>query len=635
MRTRTRLLLVSLLLIPLPLPPSAAAEPRATGPDDEGAWVLAFDVTLVEARTASARLDVLREDAEGNATGARDLGTKDLPAGTSTVEIPFLPAEGAGRYTVALLLDGAIAGAVTFDVETAAAAQEIAFDVPDAPTWVNLTNDDVNADGKTKSPGEALVTRAIVTDDNGLAELDGLRFAVERAGVTVDSGALVISAPANATAAPVELRYDRAPLAAGAYTLRLSAHKGGALRAEASRTFTIREVAPSFVSGAIGNVTPDEDRTIATAVVLADRNGAVGPGALDARVYRGSARAEGSGFAATLGAPTRLADANGAARWSYPLDLRVPARATAGSMRVSLYHNDTLLASLPFDVLALPQLRSVAAANASGKLVLTPNATGEGHLTAILRGEDGRETRAASTSLAAPLVLAPPARGAPLRWTLELRAREGGPVVAERNGTWTAPFDGPALVVSGLHVRKHLPATWAIDAGGRSLADAEANVTFARWDGVPEPTLRASVANGRVRVDGPRDLAAGRYEARLMLSWPNGSVSEATWSFEAGPWIELALGAPVVDGTVARVPVENVGSLPIARFLVEAAPAARVKLVVGNATLEPREVGGRHAFSGATLEPGERGELIVELPAGPRAAGRASVSLRVMARLGS
>lgn len=623
-------LLLCLLLLATPSPSALAGV--ASGPDAEGAWVLTFQITRDGAGPAVLALDVRREGDAEVVTSTRELGTADLPAGPSTREVAFLPAEGAGRYLVGLLVDGQRVDEVAFDVEQAGASRVIGFNVPDEPTHLQLTNDEVNTDGKTKSPGEALLTRAVVADANGLGELDGVIWRVERAGTLVETGIIPPPEP-NATSHAFELRYDRAPLAAGGHALTIEARKAGTVVAAATRTFVIREVAPTFVAGALANVTPDVDQWQNVTITLADRNGPVGPGALDARVYRGSARAEGAGVAATLDAPVRAADAAGAGQSLVPLALRVPARASAGAYRVSLYHDAALLVSLPFEVRALPTLRGVQATPGGGRLLLDVDTSGEGFLQARL--EDGQ---GASTRLAAPATnatrfdLAPPRRGEPLRWSVELLAREGGALIAERNGTWTPPLDGPSLALAPLTTRGRLPAAWRVDASGWSVEGANATFRFTRWDGAAEPTLRGEVAGARVRVHAPPDLAPGRYTGSLILEYANGSASEARWSFDAGAWLELELGEPAVQGRVANVPVENVGGVTVGRILVEVEPRARVSLLVDGRTLPPRGAGERAIFDGFTLAPGATATLRVEVPEGPARAGRHAVVLRVLAR---
>lgn len=630
---RRHALALLLALLQLPLLPALAAAPSATGPDADGAWTLAFDVSRDAAGRADAALQVEREDADGSASGSRELGNVDLPAGRSRFETSFLPAEGAGRYTVGLVLDGATADTVSFDVVDAGASRTFVFDVAEAPTYLNLTNDAVNDDGKLKAPGDAVITRATLSDANGVSELDGVRWSVEQAGVEVDGGLMTLAASAGATSASIEHRYDHTPIPAGLFTLRLRATKEGQTTAQATRTFAIKDAPPTFVSGAIPNVTPDEDVDLAPAIVLADKNGALGPGPLEARAYRASTRVEGAGFNTTLGAPTRLADAEGAARWSYPLALHVPARAAAGSYRVSLYANNTLLASLPYEVLALPTLRSATASIVDGRLAIAVNSSGEGILTARLTDGAGASTTTSADLPTSTLSLDAPRRGVALRWSVELRARSGGPVLAERNGTWSAPLDGPEVRLATVHARGRLPAVWSVSTDPWDATKARADIVFTRWDGAAEPALNASYANGKLRVDGPSSLAAGRYHARMVLTWANGSASEASWEFETGPWVELALGEPVVSGRNATLAVRNAGGVTVTRLVVEAQPAARVSLRIGNATLAGRDANGRALFTGFSLAPGAEAQLKVELPDGPRPAGRNVVAVRVLARV--
>lgn len=619
----------ALLLIVLFSLPNALAG-VALGPDADGAWALRFELSRDAAGPARLALDVRRE-AEDVVVGWRDLGVAQLPAGASTREASFLPAEGAGRYVVSLVVDGARGDAVAFDVDEGGASRTVRFDVPDEPTFLNLTPDDVNANGKLKSPGEALLTRAVVSDANGIGELEEVRWRVERGGAALDGGLVPLPASANATSHAFEVRFDRAPFEAGNASLELEAWRAGAVVARASRTFSIREVAPSMVAGTLANATPDAESCQNATVTLADKNGAAGPGPFEARVYRGSARAEATGFAVSLGAPARAGEANGAGLTVIPVALCVPARAAAGAYRVSLYHDGTLLASLPFEVRALPALHGVVASTSEGRLALAVNASGEGFLLARLVDGAGASTRvAAPVSSDARLELVPPRRGAPLRWIVELVAREGGPVLGERNGTWTPPAEGPALTLAPASPRGRLPATWRLDA--RVGEPVNATFRFTRWDGADEASLRGEVVGDRVRIAGPPELPPGRYGASLFLAYPNGSASELRWSFEAGAWIELTLGSPEVQGRVALVPVRNAGAVSVTRLLVEVEPHARVSLLVGDAALAPRLAGERAQFDGFGLLPGEGATLRVELPDAPVPAGLHAVAVRVLAR---
>lgn len=628
-----RVAVATIILSLLPYPPAAASHTLAVGvvgPDPDGAYDLTYDIHRDAAGPITLALELTRTNAEGTLVAARDLGTAELPQGTTRRAVAFLPAEGAGRYAVALVVDGQRSTPLEFDVDDDAASTAVRFDVPDEPTWITLANDSVNADAKVKSPGEALLTRGTLSDANGLGDIDTLTWRIERANATALAG--TIPHPTNATSWSFEHRFDASPFEAGNYTLHLSALRGDVPRANASRTFVIREVAPTLVSGALANVTPDETNVQETTVVLADRNG-MPSGAIDARVYRASTRVEGLGFNVTLGEPTRLADAEGTARGAYALSLRVPERATAGSYRVSLYANGSLLGSMPFEVRALPTLTAANATTFEGRLALAIEGTGDAIVVARLSDGNGSATTV-STTLAngtAGLTLDAPRRGAPLTWNVTLHARTGGRAVAWRAGSWSVPDDAPTVAVAPLHVRARLPAAWRLDSPW-PLDGTNVTVTFSRWDGTPEDRLAATVNDGRLRVDAPADIMAGRYTAALSVAWPNGTASRTSWTFDAGPWVQLELGPPVVDGRVATVPVRNAGGAGISKLVVETEPTAAVKLSRQGVTHAPSTSGARAVFA-VPLAPDEEATLSVELPDGPLRSGQHVVGIRVLARV--
>lgn len=628
----SRRVVAVLLLSLLPTHPAVGAHTLAAGvdgPDPDGAYLLSFDVHRDAAGLAHLALDVARTDADGTLSATRDLGDADLPAGTSRRNVTFLPAEGAGRYVVAIVVNGTRGAELAFDVSDDAASTSVTFAVADEPTYVNLTNDSVNAHGKVKSPGEALLTRGSVSDANGLADLDALQWNVERAGATVLVG--TIAMPTGVATSSFEHRFDASPFEAGNYTLRIAALKGGGSVASAARTFTIREVAPTFVSGSLANVTPDENVTQSVTVVLADKNGI--PVTPDVRVYRGSTRVESPSFDATLGEPARLADADGAARIAYPLTLRVPALASTGAYRVSLYHEAALIATIPFDVLALPTLANVNATSDAGRLVLRATGSGNGLLVARLTDGQGATTTVAQSFVngSGAVTLDPPRRGVPLAWNVTLHARAGGPALAWREGNWSAPADGPAIALEPLHVRARLPAAWRVQTPW-PLEGANVSVEFTRWDGQAEPRLAGSLQGDRVRVQAPPNVPAGRYTARALVTWPNGTASETTWSFDAGPWVELTLGEPSVVGRIATMSVRNDGGLGISRLVVETQPRASVTLQRAGEAIPALASGGRTAFF-VGLAPGEEATLRVELPSDERRSGAHRVDVRVLARV--
>lgn len=615
MRSRT-FLFATLLFLPLFPHAAASTAPRALeaqGPDADGAFLLAFEVDGPGTRALALAVSV-----DGGPARLLPLGNATFPAGASRHETSFLPSEGPGEYAVCLVADGLASAPLVFRVQEGGGdAARVRFVVPDEPTWLNLTADAVNAERKNKTPGEPMVTRATLKDGNGLAELDGVWHALERDGAVVERARLVLNASANATSAAIESKLARSPLPAGLYTLRLVALKGDAVVASAARTFLVRDVAPVLLGGTLPDVTPDENATHRGHVVLGDRN-APSQGCHELRLYRGSARAEGLGLAVGATGPAApLADADGLARSLHAFDVFVPKSAPAGSYRLACVVDGEALGSLVIEVRPLPALANVTAHVDADGLRLVVNATGPGHVRAQL----------GPNLVAAPLVggaatLRLPGAGA---WTLELRARPEGPVLERRAGEVAPVVPELRLVAQGARA-------WRVEAAGWDLAGAAADVTFARWDGAPEPRLRATFDAGRVRVDALADLVAGRYHAEMRLALPNGTVANASWHFEAGPWMRLRLGEPEVVGREARIPVFNEGGLPLRRLVVEGVPEGAT-LVLEGAT--PATHGKRVVLRGLDVAPGASTLLRLKLPDGPLRAGALDVDLRVLALPGA
>lgn len=650
-----RFVLPLLIFLTLPLPmPSAAPDPspvpppepvEARGPDAEGAWVLSYRVARGGAGAARLALEVSREGAEGQAaavTAMRDVGERGLPAGESLIELSFLPAEGPGAYAVALVVDGTRGAPIRFVVEEGdGGSARVSFRVVDEPTELTLTADAVNAEGKAKSPGETVVTRATLRDGNGMGDLTGLRWRLERhdgAGAAAwEEGTLGIpgGAASNATSVPVELRLARSPLPAGAWRVVLMAMKGDASVATAARGFTVRDVAPVGAGGNLTFATTGRARDLAADITVADRNGAPGPGPWEVRLYRGSTRAEVAGLRAHL-APEegrRLENADGAGRTAMPLRVHVPANATMGAYRASLYANGTLVGAVPFEVRAPPTLREARAAPAPEGLRVAARGAGEGWMIAEvqdLRGATMREEARYQNGAGDIMV---PLRAPPASWRVLLLDREAGDVVAEANGTFAADAFAPTVRLAPLHVTPRLPATWRVEAPGWSLDDAAATVDVRRWDGAPAPGVAARLVGDTLRVDGPSTLEAGRYDARLRLAFPNGTVGEASWSFEAGPWMRLRLGEPETREREAAIPLRNEGGVIIRRVVIEVAPdVATARILVDGRVVEPRALAdGRRVFADLDLVPGAEAALVLRLPDGPLPAGTVDVTARVLA----
>lgn len=641
---RITLILTLLMLTPLlPLAAANAAVPvGATGPDAEGAWALVFDVARDAAGRAAASLDVVATDAT-TTHATRDLGAMDLAAGATRLNLSFLPAEGPGDYAVALVLDGVASEPARFHVEgSAGASASFSFAVPDEPTYLNLTSDTVNADGKQKLPGDDVITRVTIHDANGLGDLDpALRYVVDGPSYHAE-GALALPATPNATDAALEHRFHDSPMPNATFRLTLSATRGGVALANATRTFVIKETATSLVPFALANATPDAELAIPVDVLLADKNGAPAAGTLEARVYRGSA-ISGNVTAVFVNGNATTDTASGVARspvdgagiTAYPLTIRVPQAANPGQLRVSILLNGATLGSATLNLSALPTLASMNVTQQGDALAFDAVGSGDGVLRVTLReGEQTTRVDAAFVNGTAHVVvaLAPEARA--LRWNASLLARPDGPVLAAREGDWSRAAPNVTLTLArGL---PRLPASWSVAAPGYDLGGASANVTILRWDGSVEPNLTARFDGANLVVDGPASLAPGRYTLVTRITFANGTIGAANTTFDAGPWVRVALAAPTVAGREARLVVTNEGGLAVRRVVVETDAAnVTVSLLANGTTLAPRAgANGRLVFDGLSLAPGDQAVLVARLPDGPLPSGTRAMSVRVLASPG-
>lgn len=633
-------LILALLTLTATAPLVAAQAPAspvaAWGPDAEGAWWLQFDVARDVAGNATLRFDVLRSDADV-VHATRELGVRALGAGTTRLNLSFLPAEGPGDYAVSLVVDGVASDALSFHAEgSAGAGASLAFDVPDEPTWLNLTADTVNADGKLKNPGDDVITRATVRDNNGLAELDGVRWSVDGPAFH-DEGMLALPDAVNAS---LEHRWHASPLPNATYRVVLAATKNGTSVAAVTRTFVAKDVPATLVPFALPDVVPDADVAMPLDVTLADRNGAPAEGTLEARLYKGTARAESLNLSASFGAGNTTStlagsprgSADGAGLTAYPLVLRVPFATPAGAYRLALYLNGTSLGGASFNVSALPTLADLAATPEGD--VLAVNATGTGDGVLVVEVRDGALASRVESPFHGNATARVPAPSAnrTLTWNATLYARAGGAALAWREGAWSRA--APDLVARLERGLPRLPASWSVEAQGWDLAHANATLALARWDGAAEPNLTASFDGARLVVNGPSTLAPGRYAAILHLRFPNGTEGEARVEFEAGPWVRIAVGAPTVSARSATLPVSNEGGLAVRKLVAEVDGNATLALVVGNTTYAPRVANGRFVFEGFALAPGEVATLAARLPDGPLASGTRGVAVRLVAMAG-
>jgi hypothetical protein len=217
-----------------------------------------------------------------------------------------------------------------------------------------------------------------------------------------------------------------------------------------------------------------------------------------------------------------------------------------------------------------------------------------------------------------------------------MRAHLDGPVLAWRNGTWARDLPTPRLQLAGsARTPGRLPAAWTFEAPGWDLRGARGNVTVLRWDGAIAP-VHASFEDGAVRVEGAPDLEAGRYQARLAITLPNGTVADVAWTFDAAPWLRLRLGEPNVTGREARLSLRNDGGVEAQRLVVELEGGETVALErAGHAIAAQRNAAGRFVFASVALAPGEEATLVVRLPDGPLRAGPHPATVRVLALAGA
>lgn len=220
------------------------------------------------------------------------------------------------------------------------------YDVPDAPTVLSFTSDSVNADGKTKAPGEALITRIRVADENGLGDVHDLSFTVERADGTPIARANrtdVLAGNATQTSLVIEDRFARAPLSAGEYRVNVTAASlSGTL--SAVRTFRIQQSKPVFVAAEAPAVPVVAGGVANVTFTLGDKNGAVTAefGEIAVRVLRGSSA---QGWNATLSAPAARGERDGLALADVLLQVEIPRTASAALYRVAILSNGATLGS--------------------------------------------------------------------------------------------------------------------------------------------------------------------------------------------------------------------------------------------------------------------------------------------------
>jgi hypothetical protein len=331
------------------------------------------------------------------------------------------------------------------DVRADNATANFTIDVEDRPTTLRLASDSVNADGKAKTPGNAVITRVELQDPNGLGDVQRVTFAYFRvdAGQRVPVAARVLEQPGAAlapgtTQVQLEDRFELAPVKDADYVCRIVAQGTGAPDVE--RTFVITDVRPeASLAWHTTSFWPARAGTVNGTLLVRDANFGTGPlddtditelDVLHLLLYKGSVRVAEPGWSVeaashdgpapldldlqgqgTRSTPYPYEVVAGKGQLALPVAVHVPEGATPGSYRLSVQANSTL-ASAGFDVQALPRVTRLAWAGSA----LPGQPVGFQVEAAPLQGLDALELRAPwGARLRAPLAELDTATGT-ARW---------------------------------------------------------------------------------------------------------------------------------------------------------------------------------------------------------------------------
>ncbi|HVL48456.1 MAG TPA: hypothetical protein VM889_07865, partial [Candidatus Thermoplasmatota archaeon] len=558
----------------------------------------------------------------------------DLRATRAGVDVvlPFAPRWAAGNYTLTLVARGPDAEGASPPLvfehapapAPARAAAPVEAEVEDRPGTIALTSDSVNADGKLKAPGEAVVTRATVSDPNGLADLVAVVVRVDRLGggrTTIHEDRIPLD-PAR-TKASVEHRFALAPLREGTYALNLSAERGRASTAE--RTFVITNAKPTLAASALDppRAFPAAAVPLAGNLTLADRNFGSGPldpepasafRLLSVKLYRASTLVTDPAWQLSLGdapahagravldlanatraGPWPASEADGAGRLTVPFSLVVPANAAAGDHHLSVYHASTptetpaLLGTVGFVVEPLPAVKTLvvepstflpgASVRVAGTVEAGARLDG---VRLVWTGPEGdlvppRVISVEGGAFAADLEAPSPLR-AGLATTLRAEPLPGGAARATSVKVANAPptlalaarADGVAWGEGPVRVLPGVARVIEVALAARDPNEAEARVAFTAtlldWNGAAVAGAArlegASNATAFARVALAGDLAAGRYVLRATARDALGATGSADVAIEVGAWVSA--GFPTGRVALAPAPGGLEGRAPLA-----------------------------------------------------------------------
>lgn len=548
----------------------------SAGPVD--GFGVALTLTAEPEHLASAPVElVLTSELAGTVLGFQE--THAMDADGDPVEIPWTARHGPGTYTVDALLDGPL---------TETWNTSLTIEVPEPPTnatldlnvtiegpgpQVNLTGDSVNDDGKTKSPGQELITR-LAAEHTDTVDISVLR-PVGNDTVLLANQTLTVEPDGS-----VEHRFSHPVLPAGPLIVQAQAGDSSV-----ARTAQIRDTSTDAEVTGPAKLLGDGRPLELTGRIVDDNLGstALDPGPvwglpdITWRVLKGSQTADGwtVSLGAFSGGPEGTAELS---RLSWPdggpwasvtdgaaelvVALVPPADVEPGEYRVSLYGPDgDRIGGQTFDVLPPPSIGltgdppvplegwpvNLTVEDPADGLAVNLTVTADGQ-PVDNRTFDGPATP--SFELPDPLPAGTPVAveawatwpGRPPTDQPDARLEATVPALEPRIEAWTSldgrPMPGPLAVhPAGAHTVEIHPQ--AVEPNGEPV---ELTARILAPDGQTAPW--EIIVEGTVTVEVPADPPPGRYTVELVARTPTDEPVVHPVAIDVAPVTRLAVDGP-------------------------------------------------------------------------------------------